>query len=366
MIGVGILGLGNVFEGPYRTELAPLVRAGRVRVVAVHDPDPTKAAFAAAEYGLAGGSADPDAVIGHPDVDVVLILTSMPQHGPLTRAALSAGRHVLVEKPMAVDLDTARALVADAASAPGHLVPAPHVVLSPTFRSILHDVRAGRIGTPLSARARYGWAGPDWGRWFYEQGGGSLFDLGVYNVVSLCALLGPARRVTAMVGTAIPERVVEGSAIEVRADDNAHVLIDFGAARYGVVTTGFTMQRYKSPAIEVYGSTGTLQLLGDDWAPNGYEVWENGREAWTVHPETRPSWRWTAGLAHLVEAIETDRAPLIRPEHGLHALEVMLAAQAASRSGIAVEITSDFPAVDYAAWPDAARDRRARHDPGTA
>jgi len=134
----------------------------------------------------------------------------------------------------------------------------------------------------------------------------------------------------------------------------------------GSVRIGDRDVTHRSPAVELYGSSGTLQLLGDDWAPNGYEVWENAREAWTVHPETNPSWRWTAGLTHLVEAIETDRTPLIRPEHGLHALEVMLAAQAAGRSGSAVEIASDFPAVDYAAWPDAARDRRARHDPGSA
>ena len=61
----------------------------------------------------------------------------------------------------------------------------------------------------------------------------------------------------------------------VQAEDNAHVLIDFGDARFASVTTGFTMQQYRSPAIELYGSDGVLQLLGDDWAPDGYELWRN-------------------------------------------------------------------------------------------
>lgn len=365
MIGVGIIGCGNVWEGPYRTELAPLIREGRIAVVAVCDTDADKAAYAAAQYGCPA-AADATALIERDDVDLVLITTAMPAHGPLAEQALAAGRHVLVEKPMATDLDTAARLVEAARSAPGHLVPAPHVILSPTFRAILDDVRGGRIGQPLLARARYGWAGPDWGPWFYRDGGGSLFDLGVYNVVSLCALLGSTRRVTAMVGTAIGERVVDGTRMQVEADDNAHVLLDFGNACFGVVTTGFTMQKYRSPAIELYGAAGTLQLLGDDWAPDGYEVWENAREAWTVHPETNPSWRWTAGFTHLVEAIETDREPLIRPEHGYHALEIMLAAGTAARTGVAQEIASAFPPVDYTAWPVAARDRRARHDPGSA
>jgi predicted dehydrogenase len=366
MIGIGIIGLGNVFEGPYRTELAPLIRDGHVTVHAVYDHGAEKRAFAAAQYGISADLASPDDVIGHPDVEIVLILASMPAHGGLAEQALAAGKHVLVEKPMATDLVTAARLVEAAKTSPGHLVPAPHVILSPTYRSIHADLAAGRIGRPTLARALYGWSGPDWGQWFYQSGGGSLFDLGVYNVVSLCGLLGSAMRVTGMVGTAIPERVVEGEPMAVAADDNAHVLIDFGNACYAVVTTGFTIQKYRTPAIELYGLEGTMQMMGDDWAPDGYEVWENATSAWTVHPETKPSWRWTAGLAHLVEAIETDREPLIRPEHGYHALEIMLAAQESGRTGTAVDITSAFPAVSYEAWPDVARDQRARHDPGSA
>ena len=363
MIGIGIIGLGNVWEGPYRTEIAPLIRAGAVRVVTVCDTDPAKRAFALTQYPGATESTEAEAVIAHPDVDVVLILTAMPAHGPLAEAALLAGKHVLVEKPMATDLETAARLVELAKTAPGHLIPAPHVILSPTFRAIHADLQSGRIGQTTLARARYGWAGPNWGQWFYRAGGGSLFDLGVYNVVSLCALLGSAKRVTGMVGTAIPERVVEGEAMQVETDDNAHVLIDFGAATYAVVTTGFTIQKYHSPAIELYGTLGTIQLKGDDWAPDGYEAWENSRNAWTVHPESNPTWRWTAGLAHLIEAIETDREPLIRPEHGYHALEIMLAAQEAGRTGMAQNITSEFPAVTYEGWDAVAPDRRARHDP---
>ena len=140
--------------------------------------------------------------------------------------------------------------------------------------------REGRIGDLLSARARYGWAGPWWNEWFYQPGGGSLFDLGVYNVTTLCALFGSVRRVTAMVGTAIAEREVNGRKMTVEADDNAHVLLDFGNARFGVVTTGFTMQKYRSPAVEVYGSEGTMQMLGDDWAPDGWELWRNEEALW--------------------------------------------------------------------------------------
>src|SRR5437667_280948 len=87
---------------------------------------------------------------------------------------------------------------------------------------------SGDIGKPCSARARYGWAGPSWSEWFYKPGGGCLFDLGVYCITSLTGLLGPAKRVQAMTGIAIPEREINGRKIQVQAEDNAQVLLDFG------------------------------------------------------------------------------------------------------------------------------------------
>jgi predicted dehydrogenase len=365
-LGLGIVGCGSVFWTPYMSLIERLQGQGRVHAVAVYDADPDKLALAAARLDVPADLPDDVAVCRHPDVDIVLVLTSMTEHGRLARAALEAGKHVLVEKPVATTLEAAEAVLAVAEESPGHLVCAPHILLSPTYRAMHHRVRAGEIGGLLTARARYGWAGPDWSRWFYEPGGGALFDLGVYNVTSLCGFLGPARRVTAMTGVAIPERVVGGETIRVRAEDNAHVLIDFGDARFAVVTTGFTMQQYRSPCIELYGTHGVLQMLGDDWAPEGYELWRNDTAAWELHPESDPAWPWTDGLRHLVECLETGERPVTRPEHAYHALEIMLAAQAAGADGRAREITSDFPAPDLARLGVPGADGARVHDPRSA
>jgi len=361
-LGLGVIGCGSVFAGPYRAMIERLRTEGRVRVSALYDVDDAKRRGAAAHYDVEPELRGPDAVIGAADVDAVLVLTSMNEHGPLARAALEAGKHVLVEKPMATSLGEAAELLELAETSPGLLVCAPHILLSPTFRAVHGAVRDGRIGEPLTARARYGWAGPWWGEWFYAPGGGSLFDLGVYNVTSLCAVFGPARRVTAMTGVAIPEREVDGRPIRVEAEDNAQVVIDFGDARFASVTTGFTMQRYRSPCIELYGREGVLQMLGDDWAPEGYELWRNDEASWRLFGESDPSWPWTDGLRHLVDCIETGRSPITRPEHAYHALEIVLAAQAAGRDGVARPIESDFPDPVYdPAWADAEADRHA-HD----
>ena len=364
-VRLGVVGLGSVFWTPYMSLIERLRGQGRVTVTAVYDEDPDKRVAAAERLGIADEAATDLDVCTHADVDVVLVLTSMPAHGRLARAALEAGKHVLVEKPVSTTLAEAEQVLAVAEAAPGHLICAPHIVLSPTYRAMHARVRSGEIGGLLTARARYGWAGPDWGRWFYEPGGGSLFDLGVYNVTSLCGFFGPAQRVTAMTGVAIPERIVAGEPMRVQAEDNAHVLIDFGDARFAVVTTGFTMQSYRSPGIELYGTHGVLQMLGDDWAPEGHELYRNDTGVWEIHPEPDPTWPWTDGLRHLVECIETGTEPVTRPEHAYHALEIMLAAQAAGADGRAREIRSDFPEPELERLGAIGSNERV-HDPRSA
>src|SRR5262245_46192307 len=364
MLGIGVLGLGSVFLGPYRRAILQLEQAGTARLVAAFAIDRAKTKAGAAMPPAIATPATAKALVGRDDVDVVLLLTSMNEHAALAEAALRAGKHVLVEKPMATRLDAAQALLELSRSAKGLLVCAPHIVLSPTYRALHADVTSGKIGRVLLARARYGWSGPWWGQWFYREGGGALFDLAVYNLTIICGLIGPVRRRCAMVGTVIPKRMAEGVEIAVEADDNAQVLLDFGESRFACITTGFTMQKYRSPAIELYGTEGVLQMLGDDWAPLGFERWTRERETWEVLEDKEPQWPWTAGLRHLVECVAAGTRPVNRPEHALHCLEVMLAAQASAREGRYVEIESGFPALDFRQMPDgAADDHRRRHDP---
>ena len=216
-LGIGVIGCGSVFAGPYTGMIESLMASDRVHMAAVYDTDDRKRRGAAIRFGVDPDLRGPEEVYSDADVEIVLVLTSMNEHGPLARAALESGKHVLVEKPLATSLDEAAELVELERRVSQILICAPHIVLSPTFRAVHAAVRGGAIGRPLSGRARYGWSGPWWGDWFYRPGGGSLFDLGVYNVTSLCALFGPAQRVTAMVGTAIEERTVNGDVVRVEA-----------------------------------------------------------------------------------------------------------------------------------------------------
>jgi predicted dehydrogenase len=346
-VRLGVVGCGAVML-TYMAEAERLARRGHARVVAAADVDPAKRAVAE-RLGIPRFATDPRAVLEAPDVDVVLVLTPMRFHADLACAALAAGKHVLCEKTMAPTLAEADRMRAAARAAGRHLVCAPHVVLSPTYRQLWTRVRRGEIGRVVSARARYGWAAPFWETgWVYGADAGALFEFAVYNVTSLTGLLGPARRVAALTHVAVPERTVGGRTVKVEAEDDGHLLLDFGGGVLAAVTTSFVFQRYRSPAIELYGSEGTLQLLGDDWEPRGLQQYRNAEGCWTDHEETAPTWSWADGLRHLVSCVRHDRTPVVTADHAYHVLEILTAARAAAADGVARKLTSTFAVPDYA------------------
>jgi predicted dehydrogenase len=348
-------------QGAYMAQIERLRGRGLIEVVAAADHRESRRDLILRTFRIPRFSTDARDVIDADDVDLVMILTSIPAHARLATAALDRGKHVLVEKPMATTLEDARQLLEAARRSRGHLVCAPHVILSPTFQTLWWRLHRGEIGEVHLARARYGWAGPSWNEWFYAAGGGALFDVGVYSVTSLTGLLGPARRVMAFAGVAIPDRSVGAQTIAVAAEDNAQVLLDFGQSCFAVITTGFTIQQYRGPALELYGRTGTLQMLGDDWAPQGYDARRADTGAWQHHKDLDPAWAWTDGLRHLVECIRDGRPPLMQPDHAFHVLEIMLAAREAARTGVAQVVSSVFAPLAFEA-PTADRSVHLMHD----
>jgi predicted dehydrogenase len=352
-VRLGVVGCGNVL-GAYAALAARLAHEGQVSLAAACGREGQRAF--AERLRFARFTTDDRDVLEADDVDLVLVLTPPATHAPLARRALAAGKHVLIEKPLALTTDDAAALVAQARRGRTHLLCAPFTPLSPTFAALAGRLRDGQIGRVVSARGRYGWAGPDWHDWFYKAGGGALVDLGVYPITTLTALLGPVRRVQAFAAVAVPTRLVRGAPVAVEAEDNAQVLLEFEGGAIAQITTGYTLQQVRGPAIELYGTDGTLQMLGDDWDPDGFELWRREVGAWQVWKETEPDWPWTDGLRHLVSCLRTGRAPALPPEHALHVLEVLLAARAAAGDGRARRVDSRFPAL-------ALEDTAAAHEP---
>jgi len=281
------------------------------------------------------------------EIDVVLILTSMNEHASITKEAIQNKKHVLVEKPMATNMEDLRKLFLLAKKSKTFLVAAPFVILSPTFQAIHQELYKKTIGNISLARARYGWSGPNWGEWYYKTGGGPLFDLGVYNITTLTGLLGPVKNITAISSISKPFRKINGKKIKVMTDDNFQILLEFQKKCLAVVTTGFTMQQYNSPAIELYGSNGTIQMLGDDWEPKAYEIWNNKRSSWELFKTPYANWPWASGFTHLIDCIINKKKPIISLDHAYHVNEIMIKIYESSQKKKTISINSSFQSLKF-------------------
>lgn len=124
-IRIGIVGCGSVMQRPYMSLIDQLRLRNLVQVVVACDVVEDRRQVVTESFGIPRFTTDYRQVVEADDVDLVLVLTSMLEHAEITRAALHAGKHVLVEKPMATSLDEAAEILSLADDSPGYLVCAP-------------------------------------------------------------------------------------------------------------------------------------------------------------------------------------------------------------------------------------------------
>jgi len=339
-IKVAVAGCGRVSE----YYLADLSASPHVELVSVCDTVPERAEERAREFGVPHSFPDVDQMLAGPTFDLLVNLTAMPHHFPLNLKALQAGRHVFCEKPIATTLTDGRQLLEVAAARGVRLFGAPNAVTSPAFRCMAEVIASGEIGRVHAAHGRYGHVGPSWGPWFYRKGGGSLFDLGVYNITTLTGLLGPVRSVVALAGIAVPERTVEGERVRVEADDNIMLLMDHGDSAFSCVQTGFVYGAHRSDwTVELIGTRGSVNLLGHDWEPHGVAVLTESRPNGAIRAPDQQGYGWERGASYVAERLAEGSPCLLTGEHAFHVLEVMLAALGSSETGRRVDVESRFP-----------------------
>jgi predicted dehydrogenase len=190
MTTIALLGAG--FMGATHARCYAALGAD-VRVVCGEEPDRVREL---AERLGAEATGDLEAALAMP-VDAVDVCLPTPLHRPVAERALAAGRHVLLEKPIALTLEDADALGAAAAD---RVLMVGHVLrFVPEIAELRRVLASGELGRPLSASAIRLSAPPDWNDWMLdpERSGGTLVDLAIHDFDLLGALLGPAGRVEA-------------------------------------------------------------------------------------------------------------------------------------------------------------------------
>ena len=179
-IGIGIVGCGSIARWKYAENLAVLPGAS-LRAFFGGRAEELRKAWGAPGAVTCGSLEE---LLGRSDVDAVCICTPNDSHAAITLAALRAGKHVLCEKPMAVDAASAEEMVRTAEESGVFLTVGHQARFYPSAQALHGELRAGRFGALYFARAsmvrRMGI--PTWGRFFdpVVQGGGCLMDLGTH------------------------------------------------------------------------------------------------------------------------------------------------------------------------------------------
>lgn len=347
-VKVVVIGCGSVSN----MYLPHLSKVPQVELVATCDIIPERARAAAEKYQIGMHYDHIDKLLQGVSFDLLVNLTDMQVHGDLNKKALLGGRNVWSEKPMANTYAEGRALLDLARQQGVRIWGAPAVVNSPQFAFMAKTIQEGKIGKVAAAHAHYGHLGPHWSAFFYEKGGGSLPDLGVYNLATLTGLLGPAKSVMAMTSIVTPERTVDNKGkIKVEAEDNAMVLMDHGNGVLSHVQCGFNYfdpyghegEGQDKPTISIWGSRGNLCLIGYDWAPFGVDLATLENEKTVRHAAEPGTYVWEQGASVISESLSTNTEPRINVEHALHVLEIIEAARASQESGKRIVLRSSFP-----------------------
>jgi predicted dehydrogenase len=212
----------------------------------------------------------------------------------------------------------------------------------------------GKLGRLASAHAAYGHTGPDWSSFFYEKGGGSIPDLGVYSLTTLTGLLGPARSVAAMLSIVTPTRKIHNKGeIKVEAEDNAMIVIDHGEGVLSHVQCGFNFfnphghegKGESRHSLTVFGTRGCMGLVGYDWESLGVDLATDHKPQFERSITDSAGYQWQQGASQVAECLATGKEPLFTPEHALHVVEIIAAARESQQAGRRIDLRSTFP------WP---------------
>jgi predicted dehydrogenase len=151
------------------------------------------------DFGNIAKFTEIDALVADPDIDAVDICLPTSLHAPAAIAALRAGKHVLVEKPMALDPESCKSMLATARSADRILMVAQVLRFFPMYQALSELVESGRLGVPRFAVFGRRCAAPAWSGWLSDarQSGGGAFDLLIHDVDMCLRLFGKPERVSA-------------------------------------------------------------------------------------------------------------------------------------------------------------------------
>ncbi|MDQ4077775.1 MAG: Gfo/Idh/MocA family oxidoreductase [Chloroflexota bacterium] len=350
---VGLIGAGGISRAHAR---AYRDFPERVQLVSICDIDPVIAEQRARDTNVESIYSDPFQMLNEAAIDAVDICTPHDQHAPLAIAAAQAGKHVLVEKPMACSLEECRAMVAAAEQAGVTLMVAQHERYIPSYRGAQRAIQAGELGPIRAVRIdamQNLLAFLPRGHWLYDgerAGGGIVISVAVHRIDLVRYLVGNVGRVMGVCRTMRPE-FVNG------AEDFACATLEFENGAIGELFA--TYSGYRMPwgqQFMIFGDDGTVHAVppsGEYDGPALIASRERGQEstAWNeqfggfvpIEPD-RTGLPTDNGfvneILHFAECCQQDVEPLTSGRDNLDTMKVIFGIYQSARTGQPVDLVA--------------------------
>lgn len=350
MMNVGMVGVGCI-SGIYLKNLHEVFH--ELRLVAVCDLIRERAEKAQKEYNVPKLYDTMEELFADPEIDIVLNLTRPYQHYEVSKAALLAGKHVYSEKPLGADLAEGEELVALAKEKGLVIGGAPDTFMGAGIQTCRKLIDEGLIGEVVGGRcvmASHGvetWhPDPDF---YYQRGGGPLFDMGPYYITALINLLGGIKSVYGYHRTAYQTRLItakphEGEIIQVNTPTHIESFLTFDSGVVVSLLTSFDVYNTKQTNIEIYGTKGTL-YVPDPNCFDGKITFYNGETRQTEEYPLAFDYGKNSrclGLADMAKSIETGNPSRTTCKQTFHVLEAMASIMKSAELQAPVALTSHF------------------------
>ena len=361
-MNIGIIGCGVIsdayFSGAARSEL--------VKVKACADLRHESAQSKAAQYGVDAVSVE--TLLADPEIEIVINLTIPAAHGPLSLQIIDAGKHVYLEKPLAVQLEEARGMLQHAVSKGVRIGCAPDTFLGASHQAARRAIDAQLIGRPIGgsvavlSRGMESWhPNPEF---FFKRGGGPIHDLGPYYITQLVNLLGPVVRVSAFASIGNPTRAItseplNGQVIRVEVPTTVNGVLAFANGANVALSASWDVWSHKRLPIEIYGAEGSLLVPNPNFFGDVPMLSKRGAEWEAIDISARPfgiANRTTrtgaqvadyriVGVLDMAMAIRQGRPHRANGDLALHVLEVLDAFERSSKEGqhITIQSTCERP-----------------------
>ena len=345
-VKVGVIGCGNIsdiyFQAGQKFE--------SIEIVACADLVKARATAKAKEYGVPRATTVKQ-LLADKSIEIVLNITVPKVHAEITVDALSAGKHIYSEKPLALTREEGQEILALAAKKELLVGCAPDTFMGAGLQTARKLIDDGWIGDPVSATAFMQCHGheswhPD-PEFFYEAGGGPMFDMGPYYLTALTALLGPVKRVSGCTRATFPERTItseekKGKRIEVEVPTHIAGVMDFTSGVIGTIVTSFDVWAANLPCIEIHGTTGSMSVPD----PNGFggvvKIFLPSAGEWRESPHSHPYAENSRGLgiADMAYALRSGRPHRASGALAYHVLDIMHAFHDSSNEGKHITLKS--------------------------